>query len=84
MKVEGPTSSLVSTNEPCVVTLDVETDERHNVNLYLGASEGAPTPIFVVRRELVLEPGITRRGSSFPACRCPPASSSSGAARSGS
>lgn len=66
VRVQGPTSSLVSTNEPCVVTLEVESDERHNVNLYLGASEGAPTPIFVVRREVTLEPGVTRLRLELP------------------
>jgi ABC-2 type transport system ATP-binding protein len=66
VRVEGPTSSLVSTNEPCVVTLDIEADEQQNVNLYLGASEGAPTPIFVVRREVVLEPGVTRLRLELP------------------
>ena len=48
------------------ILLDVETDEQHNVNLYLGASEGAPTPIFVVRREVVLEPGRTRLRLEIP------------------
>ncbi|MBM3674652.1 MAG: ABC transporter ATP-binding protein [Actinobacteria bacterium] len=57
--VSGPDSSLVSTNAPCVISLDAETDEKVSVNLYIGASEGAPTPIFVVRREVVLEPGTT-------------------------
>jgi len=66
VRVEGPTSSLVSTNEPCVVTIDVEADERQSVNFYLGASEGAPTPIFVVRREVVLEAGTTRLRLDLP------------------
>ena len=57
VRVSGAENSLVSTNEPCAITFDTETDERYSVNLYLGVSEGAPTPIFVVRREVVLEAG---------------------------
>jgi hypothetical protein len=66
VRVEGPESALVSTNEACTVTLEVETDDRHNVNFYVGASEGAPTPIFVMRRETELEPGVTTLRLQIP------------------
>ncbi|MGZ4675036.1 MAG: ABC transporter ATP-binding protein [Acidimicrobiia bacterium] len=60
VRTEGPNSSLVSTNERCTITFEVETDTACNVNLYVGVSEGAPTPIFVVRREAQLQPGRTK------------------------
>jgi ABC-2 type transport system ATP-binding protein len=59
VRVSGDDSALVSTDARCTVTMDVESDDEYNVNLYIGASEGPPTPIFVVRRELVLESGHT-------------------------
>ena len=66
VRVTGPTSSLVSTNEPCRVTLEVHTDEPYNANLYVGVTEGAPTPIFAVRREVSLEPGVTSLTLDIP------------------
>ena len=66
VRVTGPTSSLVSTNESCRITLDVSTDEAFNANLYIGASEGAPTPIFAIRREVKLEPGVTTLTLDIP------------------
>ncbi len=66
VRVTGPTSSLVSTNEACRVSLDVHTDEPYNANLYVGVTEGAPTPIFAVRREVSLEPGVTRLTLDMP------------------
>ncbi len=66
VRVTGPTSSLVSTNEPCRVSLDVHTDDPYNANLYIGVTEGAPTPIFAVRREVTLEPGVTTLTLDMP------------------
>ena len=66
VRVSGPTSSLVSTNESCRITLDVATDEPFNANLYIGATEGAPTPIFAIRREVKLELGVTTLTLDIP------------------
>ena len=66
VRVSGPTNSLVSTNEQCRITLDVHTDTAYNANLYVGATEGAPTPIFAVRREVKLEPGVTTLTLDIP------------------
>ena len=66
VRVSGPTSSLVSTNEACRISLDVTTDDPFNANLYIGASEGAPTPIFAIRREVKLEPGVTTLTLDIP------------------
>ena len=59
LRTKGPTGGLISTNERCDISFDVECDEVLDVNLYLGITEGAPTPIFVVRREIQLQPGST-------------------------
>ncbi|HEY7439318.1 MAG TPA: ABC transporter ATP-binding protein [Acidimicrobiia bacterium] len=66
VRVAGEGSSLVSTNAPCTIELDVESQEMFPTNFYLGVSEGAPTPIFVVRREVVLQPGMTRLRLELP------------------
>ena len=66
VRVVGSDNSLVSTNAPCSITLDAHATTRHSANLYVGVSEGAPTPIFVVRRELELQPGITSLTLELP------------------
>ena len=59
IRTKGPSGGLITTNEPCEITFEVECDEVLDVNLYVGVTEGAPTPIFVVRREIQLQPGTT-------------------------
>jgi|GEM_PF-523134 ABC-type polysaccharide/polyol phosphate transport system, ATPase component len=59
LRTKGPAVGLVTTNERCEISFDVETDNVYDVNLYVGVSEGAPTPVFVVRREIQLQPGTT-------------------------
>jgi ABC-type polysaccharide/polyol phosphate transport system ATPase subunit len=59
VRISGGVNNLVTTNESCTISFDVESDESVNVNLYVGITEGAPTPIFVVRRDEQLLPGTT-------------------------
>jgi ABC-type polysaccharide/polyol phosphate transport system ATPase subunit len=59
LRTMGPSSSLVTTNERCEITFEIEAAEKCEVNLYVGVTEGAPTPIFVVRREVQLPAGRT-------------------------
>jgi ABC-2 type transport system ATP-binding protein len=66
LRTGGPDSSLVTTNEQCTITFEVEADEDCEVNLYVGVTEGAPTPIFVVRRDVQLSEGCTRFTLEFP------------------
>ena len=66
LRTHGPDSSLVTTNERCQVTFDLDADEPFEANLYVGISEGAPTPIFVVRREVQLRAGRTSFTLEFP------------------
>lgn len=45
---------------PLDVLVALESQAAHQGNLYLGVSEGPATPIFVVRRDLHLSPGVTK------------------------
>ncbi len=72
VRAEGPDGRAVLVNEPCIVNLTVSTDVERAVNLYLGVSEGAPTPIFVVRHETMLPPGTTKLRLCLPRLPLPP------------
>ncbi len=72
VRTEGPAGGLVQVNETCVVHLTVRVDTPRSTNLYVGVSEGAPTPIFVVRYEAMLEPGSTALELSIPKLPLPP------------
>ncbi|MBV8950764.1 MAG: ABC transporter ATP-binding protein, partial [Actinobacteria bacterium] len=69
---DGPGGDLVQVNELCVVHLTVSVTMPRAANLYVGVSEGAPTPIFVVRNEAMLEPGTTRLRLTIPKLPLPP------------
>jgi ABC-type polysaccharide/polyol phosphate transport system ATPase subunit len=66
VRLAGATNSLVTTNEQCTISFDVESDQECNVNLYIGVSEGAPTPIFVMRRDEQLPAGTTHFRLDIP------------------
>jgi ABC-2 type transport system ATP-binding protein len=72
VRAHGPEGRGVLVNEPCVVDLTLSTDVERAVNLYLGVSEGAPTPIFVVRHETLLQPGTTKLRLCLPRLPLPP------------
>ncbi len=59
VRVEGTDGRPVVGTEDCTVHLTVETDQDREVRLYLGVSEGAATPIFVVANVTTLEEGRT-------------------------
>ena len=48
VSVEGTDGRLVTVAEDCTIRLSVETDQDRSTMLYLGVTEGAATPIFVV------------------------------------
>ena len=58
--VSGPEGRLAAANEPCTVRLTVHTEEERRVQLFVGVSQGAPTPIFVLRHVTVIPAGETR------------------------
>jgi ABC-type polysaccharide/polyol phosphate transport system ATPase subunit len=58
----SPHGGLAKTGEQLDVTLTLHSDERYRAWIYLGVTEGAATPIFLLNpgRETVIEPGETR------------------------
>jgi ABC-type polysaccharide/polyol phosphate transport system ATPase subunit len=72
VRTAGVDSSLLSTNEACHITFEVESDADADVNLYVGVTEGAPTPIFVVRRDVQLRKGRTPFRLELPRLPLPP------------
>ncbi len=59
VSAEGTDGRLVTVAEDCTIRLSVETDQDRSTLLYLGVSEGAATPIFVVRHAATLTEGRT-------------------------
>ncbi|HZJ26324.1 MAG TPA: ABC transporter ATP-binding protein [Acidimicrobiia bacterium] len=49
----------VATSQDCRVRLELESDHERSVRLFLGVSEGAATPIFVVRHVTTIPEGRT-------------------------
>jgi len=69
----APDGGLVKTGGPLDVELDLETDSEYRAWIYLGVSEGAATPIFLLNpgHETMLEPGSTTVRCSIPAVPVP-------------
>ncbi len=57
VNVRGADRPLPVVAEDCIVRLSVTSDQDHNVRMYLGVSEGAATPIFVVTHQAVVPEG---------------------------
>jgi ABC-type polysaccharide/polyol phosphate transport system ATPase subunit len=59
---------LAKTGEQLDIDLTLHSDERYRAWIYLGVTEGAATPIFLLNpgRETILEPGVTRVRCSIP------------------
>ena len=64
----SPDGGLVKTGGPLDVELSLESDEEYRTWIYLGVSEGAATPIFLLNpgHETVLERGSTTVRCSIP------------------
>ena len=64
---------LAKTGEPLNVTVTVESDLSYRVWIYLGVSEGAATPIFLVNpgREAMIDPGRTQIACTIPSLPLP-------------
>jgi ABC-type polysaccharide/polyol phosphate transport system ATPase subunit len=58
----APDGGLPSTGGPLSVSFSLHAEQRHRAWVYLGVSEGAATPIFLINpgRETTLEPGETQ------------------------
>jgi ABC-type polysaccharide/polyol phosphate transport system ATPase subunit len=64
---------LATTGGPLSVEMTIESRERYRAWVYLGVSEGAATPIFLLNpgRETILEPGATKVSCTVPAIPLP-------------
>jgi ABC-type polysaccharide/polyol phosphate transport system ATPase subunit len=61
LQVLAPDGGLAKTSHPVEISMTIESRERYRSWLYLGVSEGAATPVFLINpgREVILEPGET-------------------------
>ena len=59
LAVEGQDGRLAAANEPCTVRFTLHSEEERRVQIFLGVSQGAPTPIFVLKHVLVIPAGDT-------------------------
>jgi ABC-type polysaccharide/polyol phosphate transport system ATPase subunit len=69
----SPDGSLPSTGGPLEVNLTIEAPHEHRVWIYLGVSEGAATPIFLLNpgRETILPAGPTNVRCEIPSLPLP-------------
>ena len=73
VEASGPEGGLAQTQGPLELELDLESDRSYRSWIYLGVSEGAATPIFLINpgRETILEPGTTTVRCEIPALPLP-------------
>jgi ABC-type polysaccharide/polyol phosphate transport system ATPase subunit len=66
VRIEGPDGGMPQTNQPCYVHFTAKTDQDRQIKLWIGVTQGAATPIFVVRDEMILPSGSTQMMLEFP------------------
>jgi ABC-type polysaccharide/polyol phosphate transport system ATPase subunit len=68
IKAESPDGGTTKTGGPLEISFTVHSEDRYRSWLYLGVSEGAATPIFLVNpgRETLVEPGTTEVRCEIP------------------
>jgi len=73
VEVSTPDGGLPKTGDTLNIDLALESDESYRAWVYLGVSEGAATPIFLVNpgREVLLDPGVTQIRCSIPSLPLP-------------
>jgi ABC-type polysaccharide/polyol phosphate transport system ATPase subunit len=69
----SPDGGLAKTGGPLQVNLTLESDKPYRSWVYLGVTEGAATPIFLLNpgRETLIEPGRTRVQCTIPSLPLP-------------
>jgi ABC-type polysaccharide/polyol phosphate transport system ATPase subunit len=69
----APDGGLAKTGSQLDVTMTLHSDQSHRAWIYLGVTEGAATPIFLLNpgREVILEPGETKVRCSIPSLPLP-------------
>jgi ABC-type polysaccharide/polyol phosphate transport system ATPase subunit len=73
VEVGAPGGGPAGTGGPLHLDMTIGTHERHRAWIYLGISEGAATPIFLINpgRETILEPGATQVHCEIPSLPLP-------------
>jgi ABC-type polysaccharide/polyol phosphate transport system ATPase subunit len=66
VRVEGPDGGLPETNGPCYIHFTAKSDIERQARLYIGVTQGAATPIFVLRNSLLLPEGTTAMTLEIP------------------
>jgi ABC-type polysaccharide/polyol phosphate transport system ATPase subunit len=57
LQVTGPDGGPTTTNAPCFIRFKAETENEQQTTLFIGVTQGAATPIFVLRHEVLLPAG---------------------------
>jgi ABC-type polysaccharide/polyol phosphate transport system ATPase subunit len=73
VKASGPDGELAKTGGPLEVSMTLTAEESHRAWIYLGVSEGAATPIFLINpgRETELERGENHVRCTIPSLPLP-------------
>jgi ABC-type polysaccharide/polyol phosphate transport system ATPase subunit len=71
--VGAPDGGPAATNGPLRISMTIRSRERHRAWIYLGISEGAATPIFLINpgRETILEDGEAHVSCEIPSLPLP-------------
>jgi ABC-type polysaccharide/polyol phosphate transport system ATPase subunit len=69
----SPDGGLAKTGGPIDVSMTLHSDESYRAWIYLGVTEGAATPIFLMNpgRETIIEPGQTQVKCTIPSLPLP-------------
>jgi ABC-type polysaccharide/polyol phosphate transport system ATPase subunit len=73
VQTSAPDGGLPKTGEPIELELTLHTEHDYRAWIYIGVTEGAATPIFLLNpgRETILGPGATRVRCTVPALPLP-------------
>jgi ABC-type polysaccharide/polyol phosphate transport system ATPase subunit len=66
LRVEGPDGGLPETGAPCYLHFTAKTDQERQAALFIGVTQGAATPIFVLRDQTLLPSGATAMTIELP------------------
>ena len=67
----GPRGGPIVCGQPATLTFKVDADESHDAFIYVGVTQGEPTPIFVVRYERTFTAGAVQIELHLPSFPLP-------------